>query len=446
MKNPAIERLGLESVPENLKTTTWFEYFIIQLAFSVNSGNFLVPALAVMEGGLPMIWAILSTLLGGSLAFFFVSVLSLPGARYGLPAQYVIRSMIGTKLSRLIASPVRSLTSLYWFSVQTIGGTLVVLSLMKKALGIELSLIPIAVSLALIMTILALIGFEAVKKATKLFMPFLLIGQAAILIIFITKAEEGAGSRILFSGEEFSLGAFIFFASLAFVQYVSGVSASSDITRYAKSGKQGFWGLFAGNVFGFFMTALLGTFSAALFNNLNPFVAATEQTGSVLLTILIGICAMVSMISINLSNAYTGGFSLLNAIPSLGRVRSALVFGAAGIVLSCFPALVENAKDYISLLGAFVIPLSAVIVADYLYIKKARISEEDLASLASGKFQYNLKAIYILTAALVIYFLIPESWSPGFISFLLTFMMYSLVSHVPAKKEADSQKKSRHAL
>ncbi|RIW29686.1 cytosine permease [Bacillus salacetis] len=445
MKNPAIERLGLESVPQKLKNTTWFEYFIIQLSFSVNSGNFLVPALAVLEGGLSMGWAILSTLLGAGLAFFFVSVLSLPGARYGLPAQYVIRSMIGTKLSRLVASPVRSLTSLYWFSVQTIGGTLVVLSLVNKSLGVELPLIPVAISLALIMTVLALIGFEAVKKATKMFMPFLLLGQAAILLIFITTAADKMGSSILFSGGEFSLGAFVFFASLAFVQYVSGVSASSDITRYAKSGKQGFWGLFAGNVFGFFMTALLGTFSAALFQNSNPFVAATEQTDSMLLTLLIGICSMVSMISINLSNAYTGGFSLLNAIPALGRIKSALVFGAAGIFLSCFPVLVNNAQDYISLLGAFVIPLSAVIAADYLYIKKARISEEDLAKLASGTFKYNLKAIYTIAASLVIYFLIPEGWSPGFISFLLTFMVYSMVSS-QSEKKLDDHNKSRHVL
>jgi purine-cytosine permease-like protein len=445
-KSPAIERLGLESVPENLKTTTWFEYFIIQLAFSVNSGNFLVPALAVLEGGLSMFWAIISTLLGGGLAFFFVSVLSLPGAKYGLPAQYVIRAMIGTKLSRYIASPVRSLTSLYWFSVQTIGGTLVILSLIKKTWGVSLSLIPIAISLALIMTILALIGFDAVKKATKLFMPFLLIGQAAILMIFITSASGSTGSSILFTASEgFSLGSFVFFASLAFVQYVSGVSASSDITRYAKTGKQGFWGLFSGNLFGFFMTALLGTFSAALFENLNPFVAATEQTGSALLTALIGICAIVSMISINLSNAYTGGYSLLNAIPSLGRVRSALVFGAAGIVLSCFPALVDNAKDYISLLGAFVIPLSAVIVADFIYIKKTKIPEADLAKLVAGTFQYNMKAVYTLAAALVIYFLIPEGWSPGFLSFILTFTMYSLVSR-SSNKRMISDNKSRHAL
>nr|WP_113928442.1 cytosine permease [Bacillus sp. P14.5] len=444
MKKPMIERLGLESVPQHLKTTTWFEYFIIQLAFSVNAGNFLVPALAVMEGGLSMIWAIISTLLGGSIAFLFVSLLSLPGARYGLPAQYVIRSMIGTRLSRLVASPVRSLTSLYWFSVQTIGGTLVVLSLVKKATGFELPLVPIAISLALIMTVLALIGFEAVKKATKMFMPFLLIGQAAILVIFITSAADGIGSGVLVSGGGFSFGPFVFFASLAFVQYVSGVSASSDITRYAKSGKQGFWGLFAGNVFGFFMTALLGTFSAALFQNSNPFVAATEQTGSALLTILIGICAMVSMISINLSNAYTGGYSLLNAIPSLGRVKSALAFGSAGIILSCFPALVDNAQDYISLLGAFVIPLSAVIAADYLYIKKARIAEEDLERIATGAFQYNNKAIYTLGAALVIYFLIPEKWSPGFISFLLTFAIYSIVSH--RSKQHIVKDQSRQAL
>jgi purine-cytosine permease-like protein len=291
-----------------------------------------------------------------------------------------------------------------------------------------------------------LIGFDAVKKATKLFMPFLLLGQAAILIIFITSAANSTAGTILFKAEGFSFASFVFFASLAFVQYVSGVSASSDITRYAKTGKQGFWGLFAGNVFGFFMTALLGTFSASLFENLNPFVAAAEETGSALLTALIGICAIVSMISINLSNAYTGGYSLLNAIPSLGRVKSALVFGAAGIVLSCFPALVDNAKDYISLLGAFVIPLSAVIVADFIYVKKIKIPEVDLVNLVSGTFQYNMKAVYILAIALVIYFLIPEDWSPGFLSFILTFMMYSLVSRHSANQLINDKHKSRHAL
>jgi hypothetical protein len=54
------------------------------------------------------------------------------------------------------------------------------------------------------------------------------------------------------------------------------------------------------------MTALLGGLSASLFKDLNPFVAASQLTDSSLLLLVITACAMVSMISIKLSNAYTG--------------------------------------------------------------------------------------------------------------------------------------------
>ncbi len=338
-KQPMIERLGLEPVPSELKSTTWLEYFIIQLAFSVNAGNFLIPALAVLEGGLSFQAAFISTVLGASAAFLFVSFLSLPGSRYGLPAQYVLRSLIGTKLSMRIASPVRSLTSLYWFSVQTIGGTVVIISILKKTSHITVPFAPLAIGLAVIMTLLALIGFEAVKKATKLFIPILVLGQITILYLFLTKGiQENSFYHLAHGTGAFSTGTFIFYSSLVFVQYISGVSASSDMTRYSKSDQHSFWGLYLGNVVGFMMTALLGGLSASLFGELNPFVVASNLTESTLILILITACAIVSMISINLSNAYTGGYSLLNAIPRLTRIQSAFMFGTSRYSIKLFPA------------------------------------------------------------------------------------------------------------
>ena len=144
---------------------------------------------------------------------------------------------------------------------------------------------------------------------------------------------------------------------------------------------------------GFMMTALLGGLSASLFKDLNPFVAAGQLTDSSLLLLVITACAMVSMISINLSNAYTGGYSLLNALPSLSRIQSALVFSVAGIILSSFPQLVYNAQEYISYLGILVIPISAIVVADYLVIRKGRISESALVRLASGESNFNREAL-----------------------------------------------------
>ncbi|MDZ5472505.1 cytosine permease [Bacillus sp. 31A1R] len=428
VRHSTIEKFGLEAVPKELRKTSWYDYFILQVSFSVNSGNFLVPALAVLNGGLSFLSAVLATVIGAAAAFFFVSLLTFPGSKNGIPAQYAIRSMLGTFTARYIASPIRSLTSLYWFSVQTIGGTIVLIELGKRVFNFELSFLPVAITLAILMSVLALVGFEAVKKATKYFMPFLIIGQIVLFVLFIQEANNIASSQPILELQG-SVKTFFFYSSLAFVQYVSGVSASSDMARYARSSKGAFWGLFSGNTFGFLLTALLGALSASLLGEWNPFVSASTLTSSYVVLFLIFICVFVSMISINLNNAYTGGFSLLNTFQGLGRVKSALVFGVFAVVLSCFPTLVNEAQNYISLLGTLVIPISAVIVSDFIIVKKCQLTEEDIEGLIrSNRLSINKLAILAIVFGALLYGLLPKSLSPGFISFVATSIFYVVAS------------------
>lgn len=423
-----IERFGLDAVPKELRTTTSLEYAIIQIAVSVNAGNFLVPALAVLEGGLSFFYAVLATVTGAAFAFLFVSLLSIPGAKYGIPSQYAIRSIMGVRGTRFVASPVRTMTSLYWFSVQTIGGTYLLKELLDRFLGVKIPFTPLALSMALVMAVLALIGFNAVKKITKYFLPVLFLGGIVMVFIFMTTTEVGMTWHDVWHKQGTnSVGSFIFFASLAFVQYVSGVSSASDMARYGKTPKAAGIGLFVGNLIGFFITAFLGAYTAALAGSWNPFVVATQLTNSMLFIGIIFVAAIASMISINLSNAYTGGYSLLNSIPSLGRVRSAIVFGLVAITLSSFPALVNDAKAYISLLGGFIIPLSAVIVSDFLLIKKRILTGLDFERLASGSYHYNKVGFASVFVGMIVYFLLPEGMSPGFLTFILTGCMYYLV-------------------
>ena len=118
MNTSKFERYGLEPVPLSLKQSSWKEYAIITFAFSVNAGNFLVPTLAVTQGNLSWQAAFLAVWIGALLAFLLVSALSIPGALYGLPGQYIVRAFTGSWLATKIASPIRVITSLYWFSVQ----------------------------------------------------------------------------------------------------------------------------------------------------------------------------------------------------------------------------------------------------------------------------------------------------------------------------------------
>lgn len=427
-----IERYGLESVPETSRTTRWYEYAMIQMAVSVNAGNFLVPALAVLEGGLSFIWAVLATICGATVAFLFVSFLSFPGARRGIPSQYAMRAFVGVKGAQYFASPVRTITSLYWFSVQTIGGTYMVVELMKRAFSIKLLFLPTSLLLATIMALLALVGFDAVKKVTKYFLPLLFAGGVAMFFVYFTTSVNGSSysSVISFSGEPNS--AFFFFASLAFVQYVSGVSSSSDMARYAKSPQHAFWGIFSGNTLGFTLTALLGAYTATVAGTWNPFLITSQQTESTLLLALIFASALCSMIMINISNAYTGGYSLLNTFPALGRVKSALLLGCAAVALSAFPAFVDEAESFISLLGAFVIPLSAVIVIDFTVIKKGSFTSAMLENLSNRTL--NRPGFLAIVLGVLFYLLLPTHYSPGFLSFLLTSMLY-LTFHFVRKKK-----------
>jgi purine-cytosine permease-like protein len=411
-----VERFGLEAVPDHLKTTSWYNYFFIQIAISINAGNVLVPALAVLEGGLSAPAAILSTVIGGLIAFFFVSLLSKPGATYGIPSQFAIRTFLGTKNARFFASPVRTITSLYWFAVQTLGGTYIIVELFHRAFGIKLPFFATAASLAVLIGLLALVGFHAIKKITTLLLPFLLLGGIIMLVLLITGLDGSNNLSIQFGEGSNNPLTMIFYASLAFVQYVSGVSSASDLARYAKSERQAFWGLLGGNGIGFLITAMLGAFSAALANDWNPFVTSSRLTDSVLLLTIIFLTAVISLININLSNAYTAGFSLLNTFPALGRIKSAVIIMIIGTALSMMPSLVDEAKSYISSLGAVIIPLSATIVTDFIISKHNNYTRLFVP--------LNKSAMYALIFGTLLYLLIPESLSPGFITFIVTSLAY----------------------
>ncbi|KGX93359.1 cytosine permease [Pontibacillus halophilus JSM 076056 = DSM 19796] len=427
-KSIRIERYGLESVPIEERTTSWYRYAFIQFTMSANTGNFLIPALAVMNGGLPFLTAVFYTSIGALLAFLFVSLLTLPGSKYGIPAQYAIRSILGGKGARLVSSPIRSITSLYWFSVQTIGGTYVLQQFLSRTTGNEIPFLFLSVPLAILMVTLATIGFQAFKQATTYFLPVLLLGELVMLSLYFTTEEPATSlltSNPMLQREHIKVG--LFYASLAFVQYVSGVSASADVTRYAVTPKQGAYGLFVGNALGFLMTAVLGSGAATLFNDVNPYVATSEQAAFLWLIGLITLTALLSMLSININNAYTGGYSLLNTFSSLSRVKSALIFGSLGVVLSSFPTIVTQAEYYIRLLGGLIVPLSAVIVVDFLVVKRASLSEGDFHVMTEGDTLF-LSPFVTIGIGTLVYFSLPYEQSSGFIAFIVTAMSYYIAT------------------
>lgn len=413
-----IERFGLEAIPQDLKTNRWGDYFILQFSFAVNSGNFLVPALAVIQGQLSFTWAVLCTTLGASLAFFLVAVMSLPGARYGIPGQYAIRSILGVKGSQYITSPIRTLISIYWFAAQTVGGALILQYLLAEFFSISVPYIYLALFLGLLMSILAVVGFEAVKNFTRMFIPLLIIGIFAMIYVFLAPGSTKLAYVWQSPEANNTLGAFFTYMSLAFAQHVSSLTSSSDLTRYARSQRDGFYGLFLGNTIGYIFVSCFACYSAVSTGNWNAVVTASQETGSFILLLIINVSALIAIINVNLFNSYAGSFSLLNTFPKLGRVKSSILLGIFTVSLSLFPTIVEEAKIYVSALGSLITPVAGVLIADFLLIKKGKINLEILSQSAS--YQYNQSAVISILVGIILYVIIPESYAPGLATFFIS--------------------------
>jgi len=66
---PAVEEYGVEPIPEELRTVGWRDLFAITFTFFLNPVMYVLGALAVVDGGLPLWWAVAAMVLGQVLAF-----------------------------------------------------------------------------------------------------------------------------------------------------------------------------------------------------------------------------------------------------------------------------------------------------------------------------------------------------------------------------------------
>ena len=103
---PAVEAYGVEPIPAELRTVGWRDLFAITFTFFLNPVMYVLGALAVVAGGLPLWWAIARD---GARSGDRVR-LSRPdragGVDYGLPGQVAMRATLGFWGARTLSSPI----------------------------------------------------------------------------------------------------------------------------------------------------------------------------------------------------------------------------------------------------------------------------------------------------------------------------------------------------
>jgi cytosine permease len=191
------------------------------------------------------------------------------------------------------------------------------------------------------------------------------------------------------------------------------VTSVADFCRYTPTHRDVRIGLTASALAAALVDAFIGGYAAAATGETNPFVALADLTSSDVLLALLLVAIVVQGISANIGNVYTAGLSLVNTIPVLGRLRATILVAAAAVGLSAAPDVIDSAQKWIVHLGNVAAPLAAVMLVDYVVVKRRRIDVSALFD-PNGPYRYlngvNVPAILAIGAGVALYYSLSHSW------------------------------------
>lgn len=290
-------------------------------------------------------------------------------------------------------------------------------------------------------------GIKGIKWVENVAAPALLILCIWVMYIFISKKSVNA---ILFFPITKKMS---FWAAVtASLSYWSTVSINiSDFTRFVKVGygSKGFvsrnWHTIIGQSIGipagmviFSSVGIIGAMTTGFGNPVQSIYVTLPSSFFIVVGLVIVILAQLST---NIAaNLFAPGY-ILNSIgsPKISFSTGVIIAGMLGMLT--FPwLLIEFFLTYLPILGAFLAPVSGIMISDYYFIRKRRLSILDLYT--QGEFHYfkgfNPAAYitYIVSSVIGLLFL-KYSWllslPISMISYYL-LMKYWILNKYPQKE------------
>jgi nucleobase:cation symporter-1, NCS1 family len=412
---PAVEEFGVEPIPAELRTVGWRDLFAINFTFFLNPVMYLLGAFAVVDGGLPLWWAVAAMVVGQALAYSILVVVAQPGVDYGLPGQVAMRASLGFWGARLLSSPYRVVAATYWFAAQALTGALGIQAIVEALTGDHLPLVPVALCLAVFHVTLAVLGFDVTRWLLRVVLPFSLAFTGILIALDVTSNDPRYAVSRVFDSPDQNL------TWLGFATYVTVMCGASltlvtsvaDFCRYTPTRWDMRVGYTASALSAAVVTTFVGGYAAAATGETNPFIAVTDLTSSKALLVLLLAAIVVQGIAANITNVYTAGLSLVNSVPRLGRLWATIVVGAIALTLSAFPDFVNHAQRWVTHLGNVAAPLAGVVLADYVVLKRQQIDVPALFDPA-GRYRYlngvNVTAIVAFGIGVAAYYMVPADW------------------------------------
>ncbi|MEO3755495.1 cytosine permease [Streptomyces sp. B6B3] len=414
-----VETRGVEPVPPEERTIRWYDLFQILVNVLLNPGLILIGGLAVVAG-LSFWAAVAAQVLGILIAFSAYTVMATVGVDYGLPGIVSTRAFVGIRASKWLISTLRAVSSAFWFAFQTLAGAMGIVAVLREWLDVDLSLVGVSIAFAVLQATVALLGYGSLKWLSKIAFPAKIVILGYLFYVMASHDAPGFAPDEVFAWQGsagWKWAVFAVWVNAVAAAWFSQVTDAADYCRYSNSRRDMWFGTMAAATVGALVASFFGAYAAAATRaqNENAFAVIPELGVGSFVLMLVFVVLVLDNWTINVMNLYTGGLSLVNLVPRLGRFWSTVLVALLGGFLAALPDVVNRFSDFMEAMGNVFAPIVGVIIADYLIVKRGRIDVPALYD-EHGPYRYvggvNVLAFAWCVIGAVVYFELPDTFLP----------------------------------
>lgn len=402
--------------------------FMIWLAANLVVTTMLTGTLFVP--GIDFSTAVIVIVIGTVIGTIVLTLIGNIGTRTGLATMAITRGAFGAKGS-FVPVAANVIILMGWSWVQAMLAGISVNFVVAQTTGFSNPILFSVFCQALVVG-LAILGHEGIERAEPWFALLILLVMAYVFVIAFTghSASEYLQINRVPSLEFTPVLALDIVISTA----ISWTVLSGDLNRLARSQKAGVLGAGLGYITSTVLAMLLGlaAFSFILMDggdavSFDPTVLAEEFGWALAIVIFLSVMATNTMVVYGMVNSVVGAQSRVR----LKFLPVALVLGAISIIGSTWLALLDQYTDFLTMIGAFFVPVFAILIVDY-YIIKRGVYTRDILRDAGGIYTYSRGVNWAAVAvwaigALVSYLLTyayPSSVGATIPSFAVSFLLY----------------------
>ncbi|MEB3751733.1 cytosine permease [Geobacillus sp. FSL W8-0032] len=429
-----IERLGHDDIrptPMNERSMNFFSTFTLWIAANVvittvMTGMMFVPDISFSN-------AMLAIIVGSAIGAIPLALTGNIGIRTGLPTMVITRAAFGQK-GAILPALVNTIILIGWSWIQAYMAGLSLNYAVHYTTGYS-NINLFVILTELLVVVITIFGHRGVERIEKYISIAMLILSFLVFYKIFTTYDISTLVEMKLS-EHPSITTIIAFDIVVATAF-SWMSTVCDFNRNCRSETSGFWGTYFGylvaSIVAMGLGAVVSGFSIA--SNMERTYDPTILLAAYGFGLISSIVVFFSVLSTNVMALYSATMSFMNIFPRAGFWKPTLIMGVIctlGALLK--EVLMSQFFNFIMLIATLFIPVFAIVLVDYFFIKKGVYDAEDILYDTKGHYRYqkgvNIAAYftYIVGAVFAYYFTYIHPLAVG--STMLTFLLSGTVYFV----------------